>query len=101
MTQRNRNRRFTRKQVTDYAKTMTETHGKLGEYSRSISEPHVVSAPSAPERDIELENQIWRDPDWICPRCKTVNMAIRKICRECRFDSPLVSEGHYFPAKKE
>jgi hypothetical protein len=26
-------------------------------------------------------------PDWICPKCKWVNFAIREKCRNCRYDS--------------
>lgn len=26
------------------------------------------------------------DPDWLCPRCKWVNMNIRQKCRNCGMD---------------
>ena len=37
--------------------------------------------------------QRWKDPDWTCPRCQTVNYGIRETCRSCGFDSALVSDG--------
>lgn len=43
-------------------------------------------------RDETIE-QLWKDPDWTCPRCKSQNMAIRERCRICGFDSALVSNG--------
>lgn len=36
-------------------------------------------------RDIKTEEQLWRDPPWTCPRCKTLNPAIRHGCRECGY----------------
>jgi len=38
-------------------------------------------------------NQLWKDPDWTCPRCRAANKAIRGCCRICNFDSELVSGG--------
>jgi hypothetical protein len=37
--------------------------------------------------------QLWKDPDWTCPRCKSSNIAVRGKCRSCGFDSALVSGG--------
>lgn len=34
-----------------------------------------------------VEEQLWLDPDWTCPHCKTVNFAIRSRCRSCGYDS--------------
>ena len=50
------------------------------------------------ERNVELEQQLWRDPDWVCPECRFTNLAIREICRNCGFDSALVSGNGYFDA---
>ncbi len=41
----------------------------------------------------ETERELWTDPDWDCPRCLSVNRAIRDRCRICTWDSALVSEG--------
>ena len=49
------------------------------------------------KRDIEMEEQLWKDPDWICPQCSFRNLAIREHCRNCNFDSALVSGDRYFP----
>lgn len=46
-----------------------------------------------PDRDLTLEEKLWQDPDWGCPRCKSVNMGRREICRMCGLDSALISEG--------
>lgn len=34
-----------------------------------------------------VREQLWKDPDWTCPRCGFVNMAIRSACRNfaCTF----------------
>ncbi len=42
-------------------------------------------------------NALWHDPDWDCPRCNAVNMAIRGCCRICGFDSERVSGGVLIP----
>jgi hypothetical protein len=49
--------------------------------------------------DKDLEEQLWKDPPWTCPRCGFVNLAIRERCRnfQCGFDSALVSGDSYFP----
>jgi hypothetical protein len=41
----------------------------------------------------KAREQRWKDPDWTCPRCQTVNYGIRQTCRSCGFDSALVSDG--------
>ncbi len=39
---------------------------------------------------------LWtKEPDWICPRCRYANRAIREHCRNCGFDSGLVSGDSY------
>jgi len=40
-------------------------------------------------RDVKLEEQLWKDPDWTCPnpKCGAVNFAIRSRCRICGYDS--------------
>lgn len=48
-------------------------------------------------RDLALEKQLWKDPDWKCPQCSFVNLAIRERCRNCDFNSALVSGDCYFP----
>lgn len=52
----------------------------------SSSDSRVPS--EAADRNIELEEQLWHDPDWTCPKCGFVNLAIRDRCRnfECDFD---------------
>ena len=47
----------------------------------------------------ETAEQLWRDPDWICPVCEYTNLAIRERCRNCGFDSALVSGDSYFPVE--
>ena len=47
--------------------------------------------------DKETEAKLWTDPDWTCPMCHYVNFAIRERCRNCGFDSALVSGDRYFP----
>lgn len=39
------------------------------------------------ERLKTLQEQLWQDPDWTCPQCGFVNMAIRSRCRnfKCNF----------------
>jgi hypothetical protein len=37
------------------------------------------------ELDLATKEQLWKDPDWICPRCKTANKAVREKCRECAY----------------
>ena len=41
----------------------------------------------------DTEEALWKDPDWVCPNCKTVNMAIRGVCRSCGFDSEVTHAG--------
>ena len=45
--------------------------------------------------------KLWTDPDWTCPMCRFVNFAIRERCRNCGFDSALVSGDGYFPVTEE
>ncbi len=45
------------------------------------------------ERDLALEEQRWKDPEWVCPQCKWTNMGIREICRNCGFDSAVTHAG--------
>jgi len=33
-----------------------------------------------------LREQLWKDPDWTCPKCGWVNMAIRNRCRNFNCD---------------
>lgn len=33
--------------------------------------------------DKQLESQLWQDPDWVCPRCRFSNLAVRQLCRNC------------------
>lgn len=47
-------------------------------------------------REPEVEEKLWTDPDWNCPRCEWVNFAVRSKCRNCGFDSWLVSGDCYF-----
>lgn len=47
------------------------------------------------ERDIHTEEQLWKDPDWNCPNCMAVNLAIRERCRICGYDSS-AGEFPYF-----
>lgn len=51
----------------------------------------LMSEPT--KRDIALEEQLWKDPDWTCPSCQFVNKAIREKCRNCGFDSAAVHAG--------
>jgi len=44
-------------------------------------------------RDIETEEQLWKDPPWTCPQCRYVNLAIRERCRNCGFDSAVAHAG--------
>jgi hypothetical protein len=48
-----------------------------------------------------LAEQLWQDPPWACPRCRFTNHAIRERCRNCGFDSALVSGDCYFPEGAE
>ncbi len=34
-----------------------------------------------------VSEQLWKDPDWTCPTCESVNFAIREKCRVCGYDS--------------
>ena len=47
--------------------------------------------------DPKTAQKLWTDPDWTCPMCRFVNFAIRERCRNCGFDSALVSGDGYFP----
>lgn len=46
---------------------------------------------------LDTMEQLWQDPEWICPLCHFTNKAIRERCRNCFFDSALVSGDRYFP----
>lgn len=46
-------------------------------------------------RDLALEEQLWKDPDWSCPNCKFTNLAVREECRNCGYDSS-AGEFPYF-----
>ena len=48
------------------------------------------------ERDPRTVEQLWKDPPWQCPQCRWMNVAIRERCRNCGFDSALVSGDCYF-----
>jgi hypothetical protein len=52
--------------------------------------------------DVTAE-QLWKDPDWKCPRCGWMNKAIRERCRnfDCGFNSALVSGDSYFPVQTQ
>ena len=47
--------------------------------------------------DADVMNQLWQDPDWNCPHCKTVNFAIRQRCRSCGYDSNAGEFPYYNP----
>ena len=51
--------------------------------------------------DADTAEQMWQDPDWVCPQCEAVNMGVRERCRICGFDSALVSGECYFPISRE
>jgi hypothetical protein len=51
--------------------------------------------------DSATAEQLWKDPDWTCPMCRFRNFAIRERCRNCGFDSALVSGDSYFPVRHE
>ena len=36
-------------------------------------------------KDQATIEQLWKDPDWDCPRCKYTNLAIRDACRNCGY----------------
>lgn len=36
---------------------------------------------------MNVSEQLWKDPDWTCPSCQSVNFAIRDRCRICGYDS--------------
>lgn len=46
--------------------------------------------------DTKTREQMWQDPSWTCPRCKSINAGHREKCRICGLDSAQMSEGHYF-----
>lgn len=48
-----------------------------------------------PTNDPAILEQLWKDPDWTCPRCGWVNKAIRERCRnfQCGWDTAVVSGG--------
>lgn len=46
-----------------------------------------------PRIDKATEEQLWKDPDWICPGCRYVNFGIRVRCRNCGFDSAVAHAG--------
>ena len=48
-------------------------------------------------RDIQLENQLWQDPNWDCPHCHSTNIAIREHCRMCGYDSNAGEFPYYNP----
>lgn len=35
--------------------------------------------------DQATKEQLWRDPNWKCPRCESVNRAIRHSCGGCNY----------------
>jgi hypothetical protein len=43
---------------------------------------------------------LWTDPDWVCPQCHFTNLAIRECCRNCGFNSAIVSGDAYFPVEE-
>ena len=49
--------------------------------------------------DAKTAEQLWHDPDWVCPQCRFTNLAIRECCRNCGFNSALVSGDAYFPVE--
>jgi hypothetical protein len=57
------------------------------------TESFEASQALAETRVVATEEALWTDPDWDCPRCRSVNFAIRSRCRICNFDSALVSNG--------
>lgn len=63
---------------------------------RGVIQYDPAKDPCLRNRDIATTEQLWRDPNWDCPRCKAVNFGIREICRICGFDSARMSGGVYF-----
>jgi len=43
------------------------------------------------------EQQLWNDPDWLCPHCQVTNLAIREKCRNCGYDSNAGEFPYYNP----
>ena len=46
---------------------------------------------------VVVEEQLWKDPDWMCPHCQFVNFAIRQKCRNCGYDSNAGEFPYYNP----
>ncbi len=46
----------------------------------------------------ETKEHLWtKEPDWRCPHCTTVNLAIREKCRTCGYDSNAGEFPYYNP----
>lgn len=41
--------------------------------------------------------QLWNDPDWVCPHCRSTNLAVREKCRNCGYDSNAGEFPYYNP----
>ena len=48
-------------------------------------------------REIQTEEQLWKDPPWVCPHCTYANLAIRRCCRNCGYDSNAGEFPYYNP----
>lgn len=48
-------------------------------------------------KDTKTIEQLCKDPDWNCPSCRYVNLAIRDHCRKCRYDSNVGEFPYYNP----
>lgn len=48
--------------------------------------------------DVNVREALWTStPDWTCPNCRFVNMAIRELCRNCGYDSNAGEFPYYDP----
>jgi hypothetical protein len=53
--------------------------------------------PKTTPRDIATEEALWASPDWLCPHCRTENLAVRELCRSCGYDSNAGETPYYNP----
>jgi hypothetical protein len=52
----------------------------------------------AQSENLSVEEVLWTlTPDWTCPHCKSVNLAIRERCRSCGYDSNVGEFPWYDP----
>ena len=45
----------------------------------------------------ETTDALWLSPDWDCPNCREVNLAVREHCRACGYDSNAGEFPYYNP----